>query len=104
MSERFGDVVWSLIFSEIQRGEDVDVTGQHRQSDGIQVDEENDGDDIWEEERSWRDPSAHKLRVALAKWLDLDHRTRELIKVGDFSLGVEISGNHYTGVSSCGPV
>lgn len=26
-------------------------------------------DDLWEEERTWRDPSAHKLRVTVAKWV-----------------------------------
>jgi U3 small nucleolar RNA-associated protein 20 len=26
-------------------------------------------DDPWEEERTWRDPSAHKLRATVAKWV-----------------------------------
>lgn len=46
-----------------------------------QAGEEGNSDDFWEEERSWRDPSAHKLRVALARWLDPEYRTKELIKV-----------------------
>lgn len=26
-------------------------------------------DDPWEDERSWRDPSVHKLRGSIAKWI-----------------------------------
>ncbi|EKM83155.1 hypothetical protein AGABI1DRAFT_118514 [Agaricus bisporus var. burnettii JB137-S8] len=67
LSQRFGDVVWGVMFSELRKkGEDDHL--------GHQV------DDIWEDERSWRDPSAHKLRVALARWLDSEHRIKELIK------------------------
>src|SRR5258705_8558615 len=29
---------------------------------------EQDGDDPWEEERSWRDPSAHNVRQVVAIW------------------------------------
>ena len=29
----------------------------------------DDLDDPWEEERTWRDPSARKLRATIAKWV-----------------------------------
>ena len=44
------------------------------------VDERED-EDVWEEERSWRDPSAHKLRVAVAHWMDEDYHRRQYVKV-----------------------
>lgn len=82
LSQRFGDVVWDLIYSEIQRGEDSDLVTRHLISGGLQSEEVNsNNNDIWEDERSWRDPSAHKLRLALSKWLDPAHRTRELVNV-----------------------
>ena len=27
-------------------------------------------EDPWEDERSWRDPSAHKMRLAVVQWVD----------------------------------
>ena len=43
----------------------------------------DDGDDeeVMEEERTWRDPSAHKLRVAVGKWLRDDHQRKVIIRV-----------------------
>lgn len=79
LSQRFGDVVWGVMFSELRKkGEDDHLGRMHHEA----IHEEEDQvDDIWEDERSWRDPSAHKLRVALARWLDSEHRIKELIKV-----------------------
>ncbi|KAF5354672.1 hypothetical protein D9756_005618 [Leucocoprinus leucothites] len=81
LSQRFGDVVWDLMFAEIQRGEDGNQGTRDSRFNNTQAQGEGDErDDIWEDERSWRDPSAHKLRVALSKWLDSEHRIKELIK------------------------
>jgi len=83
LSQRFGDVVWDLMYSEIQRGEDSNPVTRNPISGGLHNEEvRGNENDIWEDERSWRDPSAHKLRVALSKWLDSTHRTRELFGVG----------------------
>jgi U3 small nucleolar RNA-associated protein 20 len=38
-------------------------------------------DDINEDERTWRDPSAHKLRSAVGKWMRDDHQRRLIIHV-----------------------
>lgn len=82
LSQRFGDVVWDLIYPEIQRGEDGHLVTRNLISGELQSEEvKSNSNDIWEDERSWRDPSAHKLRLALSKWLDPTHRTRELINV-----------------------
>lgn len=81
LSQRFGDVVWNLVFSELQEcGEGGGLSAVVAQQQS-QADDEGNDDDIWEEERSWRDPSAHKLRVALVRWLDPEYRVNELIKV-----------------------
>jgi U3 small nucleolar RNA-associated protein 20 len=69
------------MFSELQKkGEDNLHVGHHTSYEVMQ-DDEAQIDEIWEDERSWRDPSAHKLRVALARWLDSAHRIKGLIKV-----------------------
>jgi hypothetical protein len=81
LSVRFGDVVWGIMFSELRKkGEDDPCVGRQARNEVIQ-DDEDQVDEIWEDERSWRDPSAHKLRVALAKWLDSEHRIKGLRKV-----------------------
>lgn len=42
-----------------------------------------EGADPWEEEREWRDPSAHKIRSAVVLWLVEGGLSRtELLKVG----------------------
>ncbi|KAI0753565.1 hypothetical protein C8Q80DRAFT_1342693 [Daedaleopsis nitida] len=66
LSTRFGDLVWDLLFSELQVASSANAS--FRFEPVWAIDEEEAGDDIWEEERSWRDPSAHKVRAALAKW------------------------------------
>jgi U3 small nucleolar RNA-associated protein 20 len=79
LSERFGDAVWKLIFTEITAisRDSYDYVSQHTEHD--QANEENS--DVWEEERSWRDPSAHKLHTTLAKWLDPQYGIKKLLKV-----------------------
>lgn len=62
---RFGDTLWSIVLTELDN-----VSDKHEESfypSWITSDDEgtmtisND----WEEERSWRDPSAHKLREVI---------------------------------------
>ena len=72
LSQRFGDVVWKLLFEEIQkftcsaRPEEAE-SGQNPVASASNEDKENE-DDPWEEERSWRDPSAHSLRSVVIDW------------------------------------
>ncbi|KAF8883245.1 armadillo-type protein [Infundibulicybe gibba] len=63
LSQRFGDLVWDLVFGELKTLAEAE--------DGQAIDE--DPSDPWEEERSWRDPSAHKLRSVIFNWLGGDH-------------------------------
>ncbi|KAG0701153.1 armadillo-type protein [Suillus ampliporus] len=75
LAQRFGDVVWDIIFSELQEPQ-----GVHQTPDWLNVTKDDGNDmDPWEEERSWRDPSAHKLRGAAANWLDKHHHRKIII-------------------------
>lgn len=82
LAERFGDLVWNLVFSDLQKLCRIDSEFKSILPGWISSEvEEGDGDDIHEEERTWRDPSAHKMRVAVAKWLNGDASRKDLIKV-----------------------
>ena len=74
LSQRFGDVVWKLLFEEVQKFTCVtsssiqpEVAESERNFVASNEDKEN-ADDQWEEERSWRDPSAHNLRSVIVDW------------------------------------
>ena len=66
LSSRFGDLVWGLLFQEVQKA--ASPTVSHASSPAWLKENADEGDVIWEDERSWRDPSAHKFRTAVAKW------------------------------------
>ncbi|EJF56189.1 hypothetical protein DICSQDRAFT_71986 [Dichomitus squalens LYAD-421 SS1] len=66
LAGRFGDLVWVLLFEEV-KGASWGSTGTVSKPAWMQ-DVAEESDNVWEEERSWRDPSAHKLRMAIAKW------------------------------------
>ncbi|KAF8181826.1 armadillo-type protein [Pholiota molesta] len=85
LSLRFGELVWALVFAELQtvgaRAEaDVGVGVVDRdQGGGVGEDEGGADGDPWEEERTWRDPSAHKVREVVIMWDDPEgHRQRML--------------------------
>ena len=79
LSNRFGDLVWTLLFQELQ---DTSSPAVGKVADPAWAkDCADDGDDIWEEERSWRDPSAHKVRTVLSKWLQHSSAKRSIIQV-----------------------
>ncbi|KIJ51368.1 hypothetical protein M422DRAFT_203512 [Sphaerobolus stellatus SS14] len=65
-SERFGDRVWSLVYGEI---ETIVNGGINDTQDSMDIDEESA---MMEAERTWRDPSAAKLRKATEQWLKSD--------------------------------
>ncbi|KAJ6531776.1 armadillo-type protein [Mycena capillaripes] len=81
MAQRFGDEIWRMIFQELQTLYSPSSSTDDVQKE--QMDEAETGDDdkdLQEEERTWRDPSAHKLRGAVGKWLNAQHRMKELVK------------------------
>jgi U3 small nucleolar RNA-associated protein 20 len=77
LAQRFGDVVWDIVFSELQQPQ-----GAHQTPDWMTTTEAGGNKmNPWEEERSWRDPSAHRLRGAAATWLDRHHQRKVIISV-----------------------
>lgn len=85
LAGRWGGLIWELLFSELkavteqreEEGQNVEE-GQHDQG------EDAEEDDVNEQERSWRDPSAHKFRVAVGHWLDEEYSSRAFAKVCNF--------------------
>ncbi|KAK7469217.1 U3 snoRNP protein [Stygiomarasmius scandens] len=69
VSQRFGDLIWDMLFRELKliTSENLEMTVDHPNDEDP---ESSSSDDPWEEERSWRDPSAHKLRIAVMHWTD----------------------------------
>jgi U3 small nucleolar RNA-associated protein 20 len=89
LSEKSGEVVWRTMFGELK---EVVSTSS---ADGVpewmkDARDEDDLDEVRETERSWRDPSAHKVRSALAKWGADDMFRMQLIRV----CVVYFHGNH----------
>jgi len=91
LAQRFGDLVWRLLFEELRKVTSGDLgvgdglegssleDNQHSK-EGCGGDETSVGDP-WEEERTWRDPSAHKLRSVILIWEDPEGERRRLMKV-----------------------
>lgn len=81
LSQSFGDVVWKILFEEVQKF--VCVTSSSNrpevaeggQNPVASASSQND-DDPWEEERSWRDPSAHSLRSVVIDWDNIQSTRR----------------------------
>ena len=77
LTQRFGDVVWDIVFSELQQPQ-----GAQRTPDWMATTEDDANEmDPWEDERSWRDPSAHRLRGAAANWRDRYYQRKIIISV-----------------------
>ncbi|KAI0333223.1 hypothetical protein GY45DRAFT_1319830 [Cubamyces sp. BRFM 1775] len=79
LSSRFGDLIWGLLFQELQ---DASFATKDAASDPAWVKKgvEEAADDVWEDERSWRDPSAHKVRTVLARWLEHSAAEHAIVK------------------------
>lgn len=82
LAGRWGDLVWELVFSELKLGTGEGEAGGESVDVGQQVqDEDVEEDEVNEQERSWRDPSAHKFRVAVWHWSDEEYHSRTFAKV-----------------------
>lgn len=86
LAKRFGESVWACLFDELQA-----VTRDKARGvpDWLKEDIERDvSADPWEEERTWRDGAAHKMRTVMSSWLDEDHDRTAIILV---SMGFSLS-------------
>ncbi|KAJ8593562.1 hypothetical protein M405DRAFT_858856 [Rhizopogon salebrosus TDB-379] len=80
LAQRFGDVVWDIVFSELQQPQ-----GAHQAPDWMTTtDAGGNKMNPWEE-RSWKDPSAHRLRGAVATRLDRHHQRKVIISEQNLS-------------------
>ena len=79
LSTRCDSVVWSAVFEDLRRlseGQSLELSPEWMK-DSLP----DDGDDIQEEERTWQDPSAHKMRVAVFSWTSDCVPRRKIVKV-----------------------
>ncbi|KAG1831616.1 armadillo-type protein [Suillus variegatus] len=75
LAQKFGDVVWNIIFSELQQPQ-----GANQIPDWLTATKDDQNVmDPWEEERSWRDPTAHRVRGAAVSWLDTFHHRKIIV-------------------------
>ena len=107
LSNRCDPIVWSAVLGDLRRlseGDDFGLSpGWAKESPS------GDGDTIQEEERTWRDPSAHKMRVAVFSWTSDRAPKEKIIKVCHPLLGpvviaqtrrqMQVSGDRFDPVS-----
>lgn len=80
MAKRFGDSVWTCLFDELQAI--TKTTNACELPEWLTKNVEQDPkDDFWEEERTWRDGAAHKMRNVITSWLDHEHDKKAIILV-----------------------
>ncbi|KAI0070349.1 hypothetical protein K474DRAFT_1670178 [Panus rudis PR-1116 ss-1] len=81
---RFGDLVWKLLFDELQRASSWGTSPfESNEEDApawLDIEDEGDLDPISEEEKTWRDPSGHKIRSIVVLWLKDDNARRRVIQ------------------------
>lgn len=69
LAKRLGDLTWALMFEELYHVATGDRTfllpTWLKEKENVVRDQ-----NTWEEERSWRDGAAHKVRQAVDEWLD----------------------------------
>jgi U3 small nucleolar RNA-associated protein 20 len=84
LARRFDDLAWNLLFEEVQ----AVAVGMEKElrPDWMLVKADEDCEDVRDEERSWRDPSAFKMRSALRTWCAKDTVRVEIVKVSVYSV------------------
>ncbi len=92
LGQRFGDLVWKLLFEEVCKATIGELSGSGMDDSQLRDKDEEitkqSDDDPWEEERSWRDPSAHNVRRAVILWDNFEKGRSQLVRV-DFIFIVE---------------
>ncbi|KAI0045527.1 hypothetical protein FA95DRAFT_1561038 [Auriscalpium vulgare] len=82
VAQRCGDVVWRVLLAELRGAIGVEAGSSASQPEWVKEasEEEEDRDTIREDEKTWRDPSAHKVRGALSSWLQSGSARQQLIR------------------------
>jgi U3 small nucleolar RNA-associated protein 20 len=81
LSERCGEIVWRVMFEELKAVTGLSSVNNVPDWTKDVSNETVSADEVRESERSWRDPSAYKIRSALAKWCADDTFRMLLIRV-----------------------
>ncbi len=95
LGQRFGDLVWKLLFEEVRKVTLGELGGfgmddsQFRDKDEEIIGQSDD--DPWEEEKSWHDPSAHNVRRAVILWDNFEKGRNRPVRV-NFILIVQNEG------------
>lgn len=79
LANRFGDVIWQHLFAELKHASSPQQPQLPHWASN--TDDEDRGDEPREEERSWRDPSAHKVRSAARAWTSAGRANNIIISV-----------------------
>lgn len=86
LSNRCDVVVWSPILEDLRR---LSWDYHFELSPGWSKESLSEDEDvIQEEERTWQDPSAHKMRVAVSSWTSDQVSRRKIVKVYHSSSGL----------------
>ena len=80
LAKRFGDSVWACLFDELQAVSKAEKTRGLPEWLNENVGQDVN-DDHREDERTWRDGTAHKMRNVISSWLEEDHDRRAIIFV-----------------------
>ncbi|KAH8088968.1 armadillo-type protein [Cristinia sonorae] len=78
LSQRFGDLVWKLLFEEIRKVSNGETS--HSTPEWMSELSDDELDPISEDEKTWRDPSAHKLRSSITLWMRGDAAHRSVVQ------------------------
>lgn len=78
VAERFDDLTWRLLFEQLCS---MTLGHFHESQPAWMTLEDKELDAISEAEKSWRDPSAHKLRCSITIWLSEDTAQRSIVSV-----------------------
>lgn len=83
LGQRFGDLVWGLLFEEVRKVTTGQLCGTGMGHPQLEKDEEitDQSDDPWEEERSWRDPISHSIGRVVIMWDNFEERRTRPVKV-----------------------
>ena len=78
LADNYEDTVWNTILVELSRSVDEQ---EHFLTPTWLVSRKDIIDEIKESERTWQDPSGHKLRVTIARWATSQHCLNSVIQV-----------------------
>lgn len=90
--ENYEDTVWNNILAEVRKLVDGAECFLVPTWSGLRKDID---DEVKESERTWQDPSGHKLRITIARWVTIQHCRNSVIQVYSFIVKEEYCSFHH---------